>query len=170
MSLVEEQRYLNYFQWPGRGDSQITSLREGRLPTITSLTYWSEGLRSLQEILGYQVSGLDHNFGRLDDALFEPGQFEICFFLAKTRRWLPSKSILLSVDWVQQISWTHKTVSIDFPAKLIQKAPAYTPGMIISKEYQDEFYRHFGYHGSWSVGLRNIETRELKEVPNRIVS
>lgn len=177
ISRQMEKTYVSYFGWPtywvtplsvegvppisrpehGKGwrdpaqpEKSSIQISEQREKKARSSGQIEANLRSFNELLGYEVSSLDEGFGKVDDILQEEDSWKIRYFSIKTRKWLPSKSVLLAIEWVDQISWTHESIQVSLPSKQIKDSPSYTSASKLTRSQEKALYRHYGREGYWT--------------------
>lgn len=84
-------------------------------------------LRSLDEVLGYQIHATDGEVGRIADLMVDDDDWSICYLVVDTGKWLPGKSVLVSPNWVERFDWANRTARLDLSRSLIEASPEYPP-------------------------------------------
>ena len=82
-------------------------------------------LRGMRAVFGHHLHALDGELGHLDDLLIDTVAWEVAFFVAKTRNWLPGRTVLLPRESVMQVRWDAKEVTLALTRDEIKKAPAF---------------------------------------------
>lgn len=82
-------------------------------------------LRSTREVLGYSIRTPDQRLGRINDVLVQKSNWRLESLVARTRRWLPSKSVLLAPKDIQAISWKNGEFQTSLAANNIRHRPKY---------------------------------------------
>jgi sporulation protein YlmC with PRC-barrel domain len=102
-------------------------------------------LRSFKEIINYRIRGTDDSLGQVEDIIVDDEDWQITYLIVDTKRWLPwSKTVVLSIEWLEKISYQKSEVQIDLAASQIKKAPEFDPSHPIDMDYEkalDAFYR-----------------------------
>lgn len=102
-------------------------------------------LRSFNEIESYRISGIDDTMGQVEDIIVDDEDWQIIYLIVDTSRWLPwSKSVVLSVEWLENISYVNREVRINLETSQIKKAPEFDPSHPIAMDYEqalDTFYQ-----------------------------
>lgn len=101
-------------------------------------------LRSSDEISNYSIHALDGHLGRVEDFILEEPDWAIRYLEVDTRKWLPGKHVLVAPTWIEQVDWAKREVAVKLKREAIEKAPAYDPSKIISRDYQVALYKHYG--------------------------
>jgi uncharacterized protein YrrD len=107
-------------------------------------------LRSCREVTGYHIQGSDHAVGHAEDFLFEHGTWAIRYLAVDTRNWLPGKHVLISTQWIREVSWAERRVVVNLPRSAIEQSPEYDPKHLPSRLYEAELHRHYERPGYWS--------------------
>jgi hypothetical protein len=68
------------------------------------------GLRSVQEVLGYQIEALDGPIGVAEDFLIDDDEWVIRYILVNTKTWKPGRQVLIPPSWVQAIVWSESRI------------------------------------------------------------
>jgi uncharacterized protein YrrD len=101
-------------------------------------------LRSAKEVKGYSIQASNEEFGHVDDFIIEEDTWKIRYLVIDTKNWWFGKKVLISPDWIKDVSWgTHK-VYIDLPKERIKQGPEYDPNQPITPEFEQRV--HNVYH------------------------
>jgi uncharacterized protein YrrD len=109
----------------------------------------STHLRSGREVVGYHIQALDEPVGHVDDLLFEDDSWAVRYFVVDTRNWLPGKHVLVSTQWIREVSWPERTVAVDLNRREIEDSPEYDTSRPLSRSYETELHRHYERRGYW---------------------
>jgi uncharacterized protein YrrD len=82
-------------------------------------------LRSSRVIAGYRIQATDAFLGQVADFLFDEGTWAIRYLVADTRAWLPGRHVLVSQEFIREVSWAEETVSLSLTRQEIEKRPDY---------------------------------------------
>lgn len=123
---------------------EVRELQEKSQPT---------NLRSIKEIAsqltGYSISAQDGNFGHVDDVLIDEDTWTIRYFVIDTMKWWPSKHVIISPDWITDISWADRHVVIDLTQQDIKDGPVYDPDQTLSKPFEEEVHDAYKKKAYW---------------------
>ena len=102
-------------------------------------------LRSYKEIKSYRIRGSDGTMGQVEDIIVDDEDWQIIYLIIDTSRWLPwSKSVVLSIEWLEEISYEQREFRIDLKTSQIKKAPEFDPSHPIDMDYEkalDAYYQ-----------------------------
>lgn len=101
-------------------------------------------LRSTNEVLGYQIDAKDDAFGHLEDIIMEDNIWKLRYAVVDSRNWLPGKKFLIDLDWIQDLDWSGKQVSVRLTRKQIESAPEFDPHAPINSDYLNHLYDYYG--------------------------
>ncbi|MEX2300607.1 MAG: PRC-barrel domain-containing protein [Bryobacterales bacterium] len=68
------------------------------------------GLRSVQEVLGYQIEALDGPIGVAEDFLIDDDEWVIRYIVVNTKTWKPGRQVLIPPSWVQAVVWSESRI------------------------------------------------------------
>jgi len=157
VSRQYELSYFGYFQrqpyWAG---SSIwgSTFYPHEVPTIegsvddlkTEYNVGEPSLRSAAEVKGYAVNGIDAKegrFGKVKDFLFDLDTWTLRYFVIDTIKYLPSKKVLISPEWVRSVDWAQREININITKDQVRSAPEYDTSIPPSRAYENELYKHY---------------------------
>ncbi|GJL66955.1 MAG: hypothetical protein NPIRA05_19260 [Nitrospirales bacterium] len=98
-------------------------------------------LRSLNEVIGYQVTVKSEQIATVADAYVCPPNWYVSYLVLSTGNWLSREHSLLSPEWTQEISWINRAISIDISKQMVESAPVFTPPL--TDDQRDELDEHY---------------------------
>ncbi|MBF0297818.1 MAG: four-helix bundle copper-binding protein [Oligoflexia bacterium] len=116
-------------------------------------------LRSNSEVIGYGIHANDGDIGHVEDLIVDDSNWKIQYFLINTRSWLPGKRILISPQWVKDISWLEEKVFVDLSQEIIQLGPEYDFSRPISSDYEMRLHSYYQKHFSQN----SQQTQEVQQ-------
>jgi hypothetical protein len=165
ISRREEASYLGYYGYPLYWP-YTTLWAWGAMPVVVPPdprllddAFKAEGeqahgedshLRSCREVTGYHIQGSDDAVGHAEDFLFEDGTWAIRYLAVDTRNWLPGKHVLVSTQWIREVSWAERLVVARLTRSEIEASPEYDPKHPPSRAYEAQLHRHYQRPGYWS--------------------
>ena len=106
-------------------------------------------LRSARDVAGYYIEAVDGDMGHVEDFLIDDQAWAIRYMIVDTRNWLPGKKVVVSPEWIRQVSWTDSRVYVDLPCEQIKAAPEYDPIGPFEREYETRLLEHHGRRKYW---------------------
>lgn len=116
--------------------------------------YWNNvdlNLQSSNDVMSFKISARDGALGKVADFILDDTNWRIRYMVVDTNEWLPSKKVLLSLDWIDQIVPEGKKVRVDLLRKQIEKAPEYDEKTIVSRDYEVSLYGYYGKPIYWDL-------------------
>ena len=74
----------------------------------------------------------------------------------KTHNFTPGKTVLLSPEWVQSVSWSESQVRVSLSSEMIKTAPAYSDSVPVSREYKNRIHQHYGKVPYWHYEIEYV--------------
>lgn len=109
-------------------------------------------LRSVREVTGYYVKATDGDIGHIEDFMVEGDDWVLRYLMIDTKNWWPGKMVLISPDWLSDIDWTGRTVSVNVTREKVKSSPEYDPSIEFQRGYEEDLYRHYGFAPYWGGG------------------
>lgn len=106
-------------------------------------------LQSTDDITGYQIHASDGEIGHVADLVVDHKFWVIRYMIVDTGNWLPGKRVLVSTGWVQNIPWSESKVNVSLSQASVKDSPEYSPDMLISRDYEEQLYKHYGKTAYW---------------------
>lgn len=110
-------------------------------------------LRSLNELTGYQLQGIDDSIGRCKDFLFDDRRWVVRYMVADTHKWLPGgRKVLISPISLGEPDWQQHRFPILLSREGIENSPPLADHKPVSQQYETELFNYYGYSYYWMGG------------------
>jgi sporulation protein YlmC with PRC-barrel domain len=106
-------------------------------------------LRSVQEVCGYHVEATDDNVGHIENFLLDGDSWAIRYLVVDTRNWWPGKHVVIPPQWIKQVEWSQRTVTVDVTRETVKNSPEYDPATIFSRSEEINLYWEYRRPGYW---------------------
>lgn len=106
-------------------------------------------LRSADTVRHYYIHARDGDIGHVQDFLVEPDAWAIRYMIVDTRNWLPGRKVLISPQWIEDISWSENMVRLDLTRAQVKDGPEYRPGMNVERDYEAELFDYYRRAPYW---------------------
>lgn len=107
-------------------------------------------LRSLKQLYGLKLAASDGDIGHVKDFYFDDQRWAVRYVVVDTGSWLPGRLVLISPhafgDFYQDGDW----LLVNQTRKQIETSPAIESHKPVSRQYEAEYYRHYGYPSYWN--------------------
>ncbi len=107
-------------------------------------------LRSCNEVSKYRVHASDGDLGHVNGLLVDETTWSIRYLIVATSNWGVGHSVLISPEWVDDVSWSNEKMSIDLSRQAIKDSPIYDPTVELDREHELNIYKHYGRTGYWT--------------------
>lgn len=106
-------------------------------------------LRSCNAVMGYRIHARDGEIGHVQGFLVDDYLWSVRYLIVNTSNWWLGHQVLVSPEWIQDVSWSESTVNIDLDRQAIKDAPVYEEGALIDRDAEVRLYNHYGRGGYW---------------------
>jgi hypothetical protein len=106
-------------------------------------------LRSIEEVNGYSIRAQDGSIGHVEDFIFEDTSWIIRYMVVDTRNFLPGRKVLVSPEWINNVDWLNKEVSVDMIRDSVKDSPEYDPSKPVNRSYELQLYDYYGRPTYW---------------------
>ena len=109
-------------------------------------------LRSLKQTYGSKLAALDGEIGHVRDYYFDDGNWAVRYVVADTGSWLPGRQVLLTPHVFTDQQLEEKVLAVNLTRAQMQACPATNTHLPLSRQYEMEYYRHYGWPNYWEGG------------------
>ena len=109
-------------------------------------------LRNIKELYGNKLGASDGDIGHVKDFYFDDQTWVIRYVVADTGSWLSGRLVLISPHAFGPIDQEGKTLLINLTRKQIENSPAIESHKPVSRQYEVEYYRYYGWPAYWNGG------------------
>lgn len=121
----------------------------GEEPTSADTKDRDPHLRSVEEVSGYGIHAQDGELGHVTDFIIDDEAWRIRYMAVKTGVLMFGRTVLLSPEWIERISFDRKEVFVSLPQARIREAPEYEVNTPITREFEQELHRHYDRPAYW---------------------
>ena len=82
-------------------------------------------LRSCKAATGYHIEATDGGIGHVQGMLVYEDSWVIRYLVADTSNWWLGHPVLIARRWIQNVSWSEETVSVNLTRQAVKDAPQY---------------------------------------------
>lgn len=111
-------------------------------------------LRSVNEIkgdfTGYRIHATDGEIGHVSDFIVDDFNWKIRYIIVETKNWLPGEFVAVSTDWITNINWENKEVSVDLDKDTIKHGPRFDTEKVFSREDEEQLYLSYNKPKYWN--------------------
>jgi hypothetical protein len=107
-------------------------------------------LRSSKEVIGYHLHATDGELGHLADFLVEDDSWATRYAVVNTSNWWLGKSVLVSPDWIREVSWDEEKVYVEVTRQSVKEAPEYDSATHLDRQWEADYHAHYRRRPYWS--------------------
>ena len=123
-------------------------------------------LRSIKQLYGNKLGASDGDIGHVKDFYFDDQNWAIRYLVADTGSWLPGRQVLLTPHVFGRLDPAEKVLSVNLTRKQIEDSPSIELHKPVSRQYEGEYYRYFGWPYYWEgSGLWGLSGFPILELP-----
>jgi hypothetical protein len=106
-------------------------------------------LRSIKQLYGNQLAASDGEIGRVKDFYFDDQDWAIRYVVADTGKWLPGRQVLLAPYALGSLDQANRLLRVNLTRQQIEDSPSIDAHKPVSRQYEEEYYRYFGWPYYW---------------------
>jgi hypothetical protein len=107
-------------------------------------------LRSGNAVMRYYVHASDGDIGHVQGFLIDEKSWAIRYIIVNTSNWWLGHQVLISPEWIDDVSWAESMVSIGLTRESVKMSPVYDPRQPLTREQESGIHTHYGRAGYWS--------------------
>lgn len=119
-----------------------------RTPAPEPLASWPFYFRPLR---GCTLTASDGEIGKVREFYFDDEHWKARYLIVNTGSWLLEREVLLPPHAVTGIDTQGRTLAVDLTRKQVAGSPTADTQRPISRQDEDNLYRHYGWHPYWMV-------------------
>jgi uncharacterized protein YrrD len=101
------------------------------------------GLRSTNEVNGYQIQASDGEIGHVADFLIDDKAWFIRHLVVNTGNWLSGRQVLVAPPWIKKIRWAEKSVYFSLTQDSVRNSPPFDPDLLDIETYEEQMLNHY---------------------------
>lgn len=106
-------------------------------------------LSNANTLKGYKLNCLDGEIGKVKEFYFDDQHWAIRYLVADTGNWLTDRQVLISPYALVAVNEEEQHIAINLTKKQIEDSPSLNSDKPVSRQFEEEYYGHFGYPMYW---------------------
>lgn len=106
-------------------------------------------LRSIKELLGYELMATDGQIGNVDDSLFSDEDWTIRYLVADTGPWIFGRKVLISPEAFLQPVWASQTFPVNLTREQVKSSPDIDLAKPVSRQYEEKLRAYYNWPIYW---------------------
>ncbi len=109
-------------------------------------------LQSIKQLSGKKLGASDGDIGHVKDFYFDDQTWAVRYVIADTGNWLPGRQVLISPYAFGGLHQAEKVLRVNLTRKQIENSPAIESHKPVSRQYEEEYHRYYGWPDYWQGG------------------
>jgi sporulation protein YlmC with PRC-barrel domain len=114
-------------------------------------------LQDIKQLYGKKLGATDGDVGHVKDFYFDDNTWTIRYLVADTGSWLPGRQVLLTRHALGNHAFGRSDADADvlrvgLTRKQIEDSPSIDSHRPVSRQYEAEYYRYYGWPNYWQDG------------------
>jgi uncharacterized protein YrrD len=109
-------------------------------------------LQNIKELYDDKLTASDGDIGHVEDFYFDDKTWAIRYLVANTGTWLSGRQVLLSPHAFGHWDRDRKSLLINLTRRQIENSPSIDSHRPVSRQYEEEYYRYYGWPTYWDGG------------------
>jgi len=127
-------------------------------------------LQSIKQLYGDKLGASDGDLGQVKDFYFDDQSWAVRYLVADTGAWLPGRLVLISPHAFGNLVQDGKALHVNLTRKQIEDSPSIESHKPISRQYEEEYYRHYGWPFYWrGDALWGMSGFPILELPGKLL-
>lgn len=106
-----------------------------------------EHLRSMDEVIDYEIAAKDETVGSVEDFLIDPERWRVAYLAVHTGNWLPGRIIAIAPEWIAQFDWNLRRILVRPSKDAIEKSPNLSSLEELSEDKKRALSDHYAAWG-----------------------
>ena len=125
-------------------------------------------LQSIKQLYGDKLGASDGEIGHVKDFYFDDQNWAVRYVVADTGSWLSGRLVLISPHAFGTLDQTGKALRVNLTRKQIENSPSIELHKPVSRQYEEEYYRYYGWPYYWQGGgLWGMSGFPILELPSK---
>ncbi len=109
-------------------------------------------MRNIKQLYGNKLGASDGEIGHVKDFYFDDRDWVVRYLVADTGFWLAGRQVLLSPHAFGSLQEPRKVLPVNLTRKQIEDSPSIDWHKPVSRQYEEEYYRYYGWPYYWQGG------------------
>lgn len=162
VSREQEQEFLRHYHYPAYWNGGgLWALGATPYPSVAPPPHVDRvpardypadmQLRSVEQMLGYEVEALGHSIGQVQDFVFDDDSWQIRYLVVDTHSWWPGgRPVLVGRPWVDRIDWAGQQIHVALTRDQVKCSPVYQDVASIHRDYEVRLHENYQRPGYWA--------------------
>jgi uncharacterized protein YrrD len=116
-------------------------------------------LRSCKAVIGHHIQATDGDIGHVEGLLIDEETWAVRYVIVNTSNWWLGHQVLIAPQWIQDVSWSDATVSVNLTRQAVKDAPPYDSEAPLERKQEMGIHEHYGRPGYWASEVKRDAAR-----------
>ena len=99
---------------------------------------------------GYHIDATDGEIGHVRDFIVDDETWAIRYLEVDARNWWSGKKVLVSPQWIDNVSWPDSKVYVNLSRETIKNGPEWDESIPVTREYEHRLYDYYAQLPYWA--------------------
>lgn len=109
--------------------------------------------RSINNLIGYTVSGTDGEIGSVQEFYFDDATWTIRYLIVDTGKFLFDREVLISSGALLKADWQKKIFTVNLTKEQIRTSPEIDTKLPVARQEEIRLQNHYLWSGYWGEGF-----------------
>src|SRR5271169_6342343 len=109
-------------------------------------------LRSIKQLYGEKLRASDGEIGHVKDFYFDDQKWVVRYAVADTGSWLLGRLVLIAPHAFGNLDQNRTSLLVNLTRQQIENSPPIESHKPVSRQYEEEYYRYYGWPSYWMGG------------------
>jgi len=165
VSQQMQSRLYDYYAWDSAWSAPYFGVAGGMAPMVSPPYFGPQTraeerpevvdsedrdphLRSVVEVMGYDIQALDGDIGHVENFMFENDDWSLRYFVVDTSNWWLGKRVLIAMEAVKGVDWSDRHVRLDVSREQVKTSSPWDPMVAFGEIERTHLHEHYGWAGS----------------------
>lgn len=106
-------------------------------------------LHKLMDLKTYVLQAQGDEIGMINEVYFDDENWLVRYFVVHTGSWLLGRDVLIAPRLIARLSEKSRLISTNLTREQVDKSPLVDIEKPVSRHYEDEYYRYYGWEPYW---------------------
>ena len=108
--------------------------------------------RRIRELRGFSVHATDGEVGNPEEVYFDDRTWSVRYLVVNTGGWLMGRRVLIAPVGVSELDDSEELLRVNLTRGQIEHSPPLDAEKPISRQYEEEYYKHYDWAPYWGAG------------------
>ena len=97
----------------------------------------------------HRLDCTDGQLGKVKEFYFDDHYWTVRYLIVDTGNWLTGRQVLISPHALLAVNYNERTIGVALTKKLVAESPGLDTDKPVSRQYEQDYYRYYGWPGYW---------------------